>query len=285
MTAPESSTWDLVIRPREGWWRLHLAELWKYRDLILLFVRRDLVTVYKQTVLGPLWFFIQPLFSALVFSIAFGGIAKIPTDGAPPMLFYLSGLLAWNYFSTSLLTTSNTFVTNAGLFGKVYFPRLCVPVAVVISNLAQFAVQMLLLTGFIIYFKLQGSPVTPNWSLLALPVFLCQLAALGLGFGVIISALTTKYRDLAKAVVFGVQLWMYVTPVVYPLSKIPEESRHWFLLNPMTTIVEWFRHAWIGVGSGVSLESMALSWGITLVVLAVGVALFNRVEKTFMDTV
>eukprot|EP01031_Cornospumella_fuschlensis_P048439 gene48439-59320_t len=213
----------MIIRSREGWCRLQLAELWRYRDLISLFVRRDLVTVYKQTVLGPLWFFIQPLFSALVFTLAFGKIAKIPTEGVPPMLFYLSGLLAWNYFATSLLTTSNTFIVNANLFGKVYFPRLCVPVAVVISNLAQFAVQMLLLTGFIIYFKCLGNPVTPSWSLLALPVFLVQLAALGLGFGVVVSALTTKYRDLAKAVGFGVQLWMYVTPVVYPLSKIPEQ--------------------------------------------------------------
>jgi lipopolysaccharide transport system permease protein len=285
MTSSENdSNWTTSIRPHSGWFDINLKEIWSYRDLILLFVRRDFVAYYKQTILGPLWFFLQPLFTTIVFTIIFGKIANIPTDGLPQMLFYMAGIVTWNYFSSCLTQTSNTFVTNAGIFGKVYFPRLAVPISVVITNLLTFAIQFGLFLVFMLYFYLNGSSIQPNiWILLA-PFLLIQMAALGLGMGILVSSMTTKYRDLAFAVGFGVQLWMYATPVVYPLSQIPEKWQWLIALNPMTSIVETFRYAFLGAGT-VQLMLLGISLGMTIIILAAGIILFSRVQKTFMDTV
>jgi lipopolysaccharide transport system permease protein len=278
------SDWTIVIRPYSGWFDINLKEIWSYRDLIMLFVRRDFVTYYKQTILGPLWFFLQPLFTTVVFTIIFGKIANIPTDGLPPMLFYMAGIITWNYFASCLTQTSNTFVTNAGIFGKVYFPRLAVPISVVITNLLTFAIQFGLFLVFMLYFYLNGSSIQPNiWILLA-PFLLIQMAALGLGVGILVSSMTTKYRDLIFAVGFGVQLWMYATPVVYPLSHIPEKWQWLIALNPMTAIVETFRYAFLGAGT-VQPMLLGISLGMTIIILAAGIVLFSRVQKTFMDTV
>ena len=216
--------WTTIITPRSGWFDLKLRELWKYRDLIALFVRRDFVSVYKQTILGPLWFLLQPLFSTVVFTIIFGRIAHIPTDGLPQSLFYMAGIVTWNYFSACLTKTSDTFVVNANIFGKVYFPRLTVPVSVVITNLVTFAIQFGLFLLFICYYSLQGAAIKPNVYIFLTPLLLVQMAALGLGFGILVSSMTTKYRDLAYVVTFGVQLWMYATPVVYPCHKSPRNG-------------------------------------------------------------
>ena len=280
----EDSNWTSIIRPRSGWFDINLPELWSYRDLIILFVRRDFVAFYKQTILGPLWFLIQPLFTTIVFTIVFGKIAKIPTDGLPQMLFYMAGITVWNYFSNCLNQTSNTFVTNAGIFGKVYFPRLTVPISVVITNMITFAIQFGLFLVFLGYFYYEGASVQPNSCILLMPLLLIQMAVLGLGMGIIISSLTTKYRDLAFAVGFGVQLWMYATPIVYPMSQIPVNWQWLIALNPMTAIVETFRYAFLGAGS-IELWISGLSIGITIMILAIGIALFSKIEKTFMDTV
>lgn len=276
--------WTSVIKPVSGWFDIHLTELWRYRDLIMLFVRRDFVAVYKQTVLGPLWFLIQPLFTTLVFTVIFGRVAKISTDGLPQVLFYMSGIVAWRYFADCLTKTSGTFVTNAGIFGKVWFPRLAVPISVVISNLITFAIQFLLFMGFWIYFLINGSTINPQLSILLLPLLILQMAALGLGFGIIVSSLTTKYRDLTHLVTFGVQLWMYATPIVYPTSQIPEKWQWVIALNPMAPIIEAFRYAFLGAGT-VHPWQMGLSIGTTLLILTIGIILFSRIEKSFMDTV
>lgn len=274
-----------VIRPATGWFDLRLADLWRYRDLIQLFVRRDFVAVYKQTILGPLWYVIQPILTTLVFTVIFGRVARIPTDGVPPTLFYLAGLTVWNYFAGCLNRTSNTFVSNASIFGKVYFPRLTVPISVVISGLISFAIQLLLFLGFLTFYALNGTAIAVNpLLLLALPLLIIQIAALGLGFGVIVSSLTTKYRDLTFLVTFGVQLWMYATPIVYPSSRIPEKWLWLLSLNPMTPVVELFRYTFLGVGV---IHPWQIVQGAvtTLVVLVTGIILFSRVEKSFMDTV
>lgn len=276
--------WTTVIRPRSGWLDIDFSELWRYRDLILLFVRRDFVAYYKQTVLGPLWFFLQPLFTTIVFTVIFGKIARIPTDGLPQVLFYMAGIVAWNYFASCLTKTSDTFVANAAIFGKVYFPRLVVPVSIVITNLLTFAIQFTLFLAVMSYFYLKGSIINPNAWILLTPVLLVQMAALGLGAGILVSSLTTKYRDLALLVGFGVQLWLYATPIVYPLSKIPAAWQWLVALNPMAAIVETFRYAYLGAGVIRPLY-LGLSFGITVIILVIGVILFSRVEKTFMDTV
>lgn len=273
-----------VIRPVSGWFDIHPSELWRYRDLIMLFVRRDFVSIYKQTILGPLWYLIQPLLTTIVFTVIFGRIAKIPTDGLPRMLFYLSGVVVWNYFAACLNRTSDTFVGNAHLFGKVYFPRLAVPVSVVISNLVTFGIQFTLFLCFLIYFSVNGSTINQQPSIVFLPLLVLQMAALGLGFGIIVSSLTTKYRDLSQLVGFGVQLWMFATPIVYPASQIPERWQWLIALNPMTPIIEFFRFSFLGVGTVNPLQ-MGLSALTTLLVLATGIILFSRIEKSFMDTV
>lgn len=288
--APASSSdqegWDLVIRSSPGWFQLHLQDLWHYRDLLRMFVWRDFVAVYKQTILGPIWFFIQPLLTTATFTVIFSGVARLPTDGLPPLLFYLAGTTPWNYFATCLTKTSATFRDNASLFGKVYFPRLITPLSVVISTLIQFAIQFVLLGVALAWFLWHGRDVRPDWAgiLIGTPALVLMLGALGLGCGIIISSLTTKYRDFAFLVTFGVQLAMYATPVVYPLSMVPEKYRAWLELNPMTGIVEAFRAVYLGTGT-FSWHLLGYSVGFTAATLLVGVVVFNKVEKTFMDTV
>ena len=280
----QDSSWDMVIEPPKGWISLHLRELWKYRDLVELFVRRDFVASYKQTILGPLWHLIQPLLTTLMFTVVFGRIAKLPTDNVPEFVFYMAGTTVWGYFAQCLTRTSSTFIANAGIFGKVYFPRMAVPVSVVLSQLISFAIQF----GFflVVYglFWARGAPVQPNWAVALLPLLLLMMAGLGLGFGIIISSLTTKYRDLQVLVAFGVQLWMYATPVIYPLSAMSTNYRWLIAANPMSAIVETFRYSFFGTGT-FSWVYLGYSAGFTLALLIAGMALFNRVERTFMDTV
>ena len=284
MNKIEKQRWDLIIEPQRGWFDIHLNDLWRYRDLVLLFVKRDFVTFYKQTILGPLWYIINPIVNTIVFTIIFGKLAKISTDGTPPFIFYMAGTVAWGYFATCLTGTSNTFVANAGIFGKVYFPRLTVPVSKVIIGLLQFGIQFTIFIAFFSYFMWQGADVRPNYLILTLPLILLQMAVLGLGFGILISSLTTKYRDLTFAMGFAVQLWMYATPVVYPLSIVPEKYRMLSAMNPMTSIVESFRAAFLGA-SAIEPVHIACSVTITLLVFIVGIIMFSRIEKTFMDTV
>ena len=276
--------WDMVIQPQRSWLDLRLRELWHARDLILLFVRRDFVAVYKQTILGPLWYVIQPLLTTVIFTFIFGNVARLPTDGLPPFLFYMSGTVVWTYFAACLTKTSETFVQNANLFGKVYFPRLAVPVSILISNLITFAIQFAFLLFFIGYFALMGAVIRPNVWMLLTPVLVFIMAGLGLGLGIIVSSLTTKYRDLRFLVQFGVQLLMYGTPVIYPASSIPARFQWIILANPMTPIVEAFRYAFLGAGN-VSLSQLLYSFSFMLVVVFLGSLIFNHVEQTFMDTV
>lgn len=276
--------WDLVIKPKSSLFDLHLADLWRYRDLIFLFVKRDLVVTYKQTILGPLWFIIQPLMTTLIFTVIFGKVAKIPTDGIPPFLFYMAGNVAWGYFATCVNETSNTFVKNAGIFGKVYFPRMTVPVSVVIGSVFKFLLQLTFFVGFYVYFYLNGSDLKITSAIFALPLVILQMGILGLGVGILVSSLVTKYRDLTLLMTFAVQLWMYATPIVYPLSQVPPKYRDLYMLNPMASVVEWFKYSFFGVGS-IELHYVATSWGITLLIFFIGLVLFNRIEKSFMDTV
>jgi lipopolysaccharide transport system permease protein len=280
----DKEDWALVIRPQRSWFDLRLAELWRYRDLIALFVRRDFVSVYKQTILGPLWYIIQPILTTVIFTVIFGRIARLSTDGLPQFLFYMSGTVVWSYFAESLTKTSNTFITNAQLFGKVYFPRLAVPISILISNLIAFSIQFLLFLGFVAYYWLNGANIQPNLWVLFTPVLLIMMAGLGLGFGIIVSSLTTRYRDLRFLITFGIQLWMYVTPVIYPVSAIPDRFRPLIQANPLTPIVETFRYAYLGGGT-LNPANLMYSAAFMLVVLILGVLLFNRIEATFMDTV
>lgn len=275
----------MIIQAQRGLLDLRLGELWKYRDLVLLFVRRDFVSVYKQTILGPLWYLIQPLLTTLTFTVIFGQIASLPTDGLPQFLFYMSGTVVWSYFAECLNKTSNTFVQNANLFGKVYFPRMAVPVSILLSNLITFLIQFGMFLAFVAFFALSGTPIVLNWLWIALsPLLMAMMAGLGLGFGIIISSLTTKYRDLRFLVQFGVQLLMYATPVIYPVSSIPERFQWIIQANPMTPIVEAFRFAFLGAGT-VDLGHLLYSFGFMLAVVFIGAVIFNRVEQTFMDTV
>jgi len=279
-----SGDWTMIIRPKSGWFDLHLADLWRYRDLVSLFVSRDFVAQYKQTILGPLWFIIQPLLTTLTFVVVFGNLAKLSTDGLPKILFYLSGVTAWNYFADCLTKTSETFNANANIFGKVYFPRLSVPLSIIISNLIRFGIQLGLFLAFYFYFVLRGTALQPTHALWLLPILVLLMAALGLGLGIIVSSMTTRYRDLRFLVQFGVQLLLYSTPVVYPLSKLPEQYRWIMLANPMTPVIETFRYAFLGTGT-FSWTYLSVSIGAAAGILGAGILLFNRVEKTFMDTV
>jgi lipopolysaccharide transport system permease protein len=281
LTSPDH--WDLVLRPHRKWFDLKLGELWRYRDLVLLFVRRDFVSLYKQTILGPLWYLIQPLLTTITFTIVFGNIAKLPTNGIPQFLFYMSGTVIWTYFATCLTKTSDTFVHNAHLFGKVYFPRLAVPVSILISNLIAFAIQFAFFLVFMLYFALRGSPIHPSPYILLTPILLLLMAGLALGFGTIVLALTTKYRDLRFLVQFGVQLLMYATAVVYPVSALPARFQPWIRANPMTAVIEAFRYAYLG-GVAPTIGQLAYSFGCMVVILAIGIVVFNRVEATFVDT-
>ena len=276
--------WDMVIEPPKGWLDLHLRDLWRYRDLVALFVRRDFVASYKQTILGPLWHVIQPLLTTLMFTVVFGRIAGLPTDQVPQFLFYMAGTVVWSYFSVCLISTSGTFRANAGIFGKVYFPRMVVPVSVVLSRLIAFGIQFGFFVLFYAAFWLKGSPVRANWTMALLPLLLLLMAGMGLGFGIIISSMTTKYRDLQVLVGFGVQLWMYATPVIYPLSAMSERYRWLIVANPMTAIVETFRYGFFGTGT-FSWLYLGYTAFFTAILLLLGIIVFNRVERTFMDTV
>ncbi len=279
-----SEQWTLIIKPKKGIFDFNLKEVWQYKDLIYLLVKRDFVVQFKQTVLGPLWFIIQPLITTVLFTIIFGKIAKLSTDGLPHILFYLSGVVAWNYFSSVLKTTSKTFVSNANIFSKVYFPRIIIPISTIISKLMQFAVQFFILIGFMIYYIIKGVDIPVTWNLLWIPVLIVLMAGLSLGMGIILSAMTTKYRDLIFLIDFGVQLLMYITPVIYPLSQIPKKYELLILANPLTPIIETFRYALLGKGT-FDIMHLAYSFVFTVVILFVGIAIFNRVEKTFIDTV
>lgn len=280
----DDNNWTMVIRPQRAWWDLRLGELWRYRDLIWLFVWRDFVAYYKQTILGPLWYLIQPILTTLVFTIVFGNVARLSTDGLPPFLFYLAGNTIWTYFSSCLTSTSNTFTVNASIFGKVYFPRLSIPVSIVLSNMISFGIRMLLFLGFLAYFMLVGSEVSPTLWCLLLPVLLLINAGIGLGLGIIVSALTTKYRDLQHLVSFGVQLMMYATPVIYPISSLEGGWRWLLIANPITPVIEIFRLGFLGV-SALSPVYLLYSVGFTIAILLIGILVFNHVEATFVDTV
>ncbi len=277
--------WDLIITGKKGLFSLQLADIWRYRDLMILFVRRDFVAQYKQTILGPIWYLIQPVLTTIMFLIVFGRIANIPTDGVHPIVFYMTGITIWTYFSTALTATSNTFVTNASIFGKVYFPRMVSPISIVISNLIRFGIQFSLLLVVMIWFSFRGFPMVISFNWLFLPVLMVVFAAITLGMGIIISSLTTKYRDFSVLVTFSIQLLMYATPIAYPLSFLKNSKYAFFIeLNPLTPLVEAFRYALLGKGT-FTTGSLLYSCAFTLVVLVFGTMLFNRVEKNFMDTV
>lgn len=284
-----SKKFETVIEPKSGWFDLHLKELLEYRDLIILFVKRNFVSMYKQTVLGPLWAIIQPLLTTVVFTLVFGNIAGLAADGVPSFIFYLSGTILWTYFNQCLTQTANTFVANRNTLGKVYFPRLVMPVSTVLSNLISLAIQFVFMVIFLIYYVITNQGCHPNLYILMTPLIILQLALLSLGCGIIISALTTKYRDLAMLVGFGTQLWMYASPIAYDMSAMavfaPGGKYHTlYMLNPVTSIVNLFRYAYLGLGN-MEWIFYGISWLITLVVLFIGIILFSKVEKTFMDTV
>ena len=279
--------WDMVIEPKGHLFDLKLKEVWHYRDLLLLLVRRDFVSFYKQTVLGPVWFFIQPLFTTIIYTFIFGSLAGISTEGLPAPLFYIAGITAWNYFSECLTKTSTVFRDNANVFGKVYFPRLIMPLSIVISSLIRFGVQMILFLLMMGFYAFKGAGLHVNLYALLFPLLVLQMALLGLGAGMIISAMTTKYRDLVFLVTFGIQLLMYTTTVVYPLSEAIKKypTYQWlFSLNPMTAIIETFRYGFLGKGT-FSWYSLALSGFITLMITIAGIIIFNKVERNFIDTI
>lgn len=279
----KEQSFTTVIEPKTKLLDFHLKEVLNYKDLIFLFVKRNFVSQYKQTILGPAWALIQPLLTTVVFTVVFGNLAGLAPGGVPSFLFYMSGNIAWGYFSGCLTSTANTFTGNAGIFGKVYFPRLVMPISTVLTNLISFAIQFGMFLVFLVIYWIKGD-VNPTLHMLMLPVLLAHMAMLSLGVGIIISSLTTKYRDLKMLVGFGVSLWMYGTPVAYDIGIVPEKYMGLYMLNPMTPVINTFRKAFLGIGT-FDLTHYLISWGITFAVLVVGIILFNRVEKTFMDTV
>lgn len=279
----KNTEWTNVISSEHSLFKLNLKEVWDYRDLVYMFVKRDFVSSFKQTILGPLWFFINPIFTTVVYLIVFGNIANLSTDGAPKILFYLAGVTLWNYFSSSLGGTSNVFVGNAGIFGKVYFPRLVMPITIVISNLMRFGVQFLLFIVVFFFYWYKGE-VTPNWWVLFTPIFILMMSLFALGVGMIFSSLTTKYRDLSMLLSFGISLYMYATPVIYPTSMLSAKIQPYAKYNPLTGIFEGFKYAWMGVGEFHPIM-LVYSSVIILILLAIGTVIFNKVEKGFMDTV
>lgn len=276
--------WTFIIEPKRKLFDLRLKEVWQYKDLIWLFIKRDFTTKYKQTILGPLWFIIQPLFTTIMQTFVFGNIAGLPTDGVPQFLFYMAGNVPWLYFSNCLLNTSNTFTLNASVFGKVYFPRLTTPIAAVFSAVLNFFIQFVMFLGFMAYFFFRGSDIHVTWVAALTPLLIIQMALLGLGFGIIISSLTTKYRDLQVLVTFGITLWMYATPVIYAASSLSPKLYKLIMLNPMSPIIELMRYGWLGSGT-TPFFFWGISWIVTFVVLFFGIIIFNKVERTFMDTV
>ena len=281
----KSMEYTTVIKPKNKLFEVDFKEIWQYRDLLSMFVKRDIITQYKQTILGPAWFFIQPALTTAMYMLVFGGIAQISTDGLPQPLFYLAGIVLWGYFSDCLNKTSSTFTTHQAIFGKVYFPRLIVPLSNVISNLVRMGIQFLLFIGVYIYFTLiKGVHVSPNVYALLFPVLVVMLAGLSLGFGIIISSMTTKYRDLTILFTFFVQLWMYATPVIYPLSTMPEKYQWIIVLNPLTSIFEAFKYGTMGVGA-FSWSQLGYSFVFMVALLGIGIVVFNKVQRSFMDTV
>jgi len=285
MNSNQDEKWDLVIAPQSSLLKFNISEIWAYRDLLMLLVRRDFVSVYKQTVLGPVWFFVQPALTTFTYLLIFNNIAGISTDGVPPTLFYMSGVTFWNYFAECFNRTSTTFRDNAAIFGKVYFPRMVIPLSIVVSNLTKLGIQLLLFLAFYFYFIFSGADVTPKLHLLPLlPIFVIILAGLGLGFGLIITALTNKYRDLMFLVTFGVQLLMYGTPVIYPLSTIPDKYKAVILANPLSSVMEAFRTILLGSGN-LDWSYLGYSAVFTLILVMIGTLIFNYTERDFMDTV
>ena len=280
----DEENWDIIIKPQTSLLEINLKEIWRYKDLLMMFVKRDIVTFYKQTILGPLWFFIQPLFTTIMFIVVFGGLAGISTNGLPKGLFYLAGILCWNYFSDCLNRTSTTFKENQEIFGKVYFPRIVVPLSIVVANLVRFGIQFLLFIAFYIYYLTRGVSVHPNIGVLFFPLLIIIIAGLSLGFGMIITAMTTKYKDLTFLVQFGVQLWMYATPIIYPLSAAPEKYRWFVVANPMTGVVEAFKYGFLNQQS-FEVYHLLYSFIFMIFILLIGALVFNKVEKGFMDTI
>lgn len=277
----------LTIEPRAKFFHLNLKELWQYKDLLEMYVKRDIVTLYKQTILGPIWFFIQPIFTTIIFMFIFDGLAGISTDGIPQALFYLAGITIWNYFSESLTKTSDTFIANQAVFSKVYFPRLIAPLSVTISGLIKMFIQFGVFVVVYIYFVVKGTDVSPNVYALLFPLLIMIMAGLALGFGIIISSMTTKYRDLKFLITFAIQLWMYATPVIYPLSVMEGSYKKYMWLiqaNPLTSVMESFKYGFLGQGT-FSWLSLAYSTLFTIVILLFGIVIFNRVERSFMDVI
>ncbi len=283
----DNEAWDLVLEPKTSWYSLGLDQILRFKDLLFLFVRRDFVSVYKQTILGPIWFFVQPVITAITYAIIFGMLANIPTDGVNPILFYMCGITLWNYFSDTLSKTADTFTANASVFGKVYFPRMIVPLSVVLSNLVKLGIQLLLFIAVWIYFLVTEDTLHPNITILLVPFLILLMGFLGLGFGIIITSMTTKYRDLKFLITFGVQLLMYASPIVFPLSLVSEkypQYKIFLLANPITSIIEAFKYAFLGVGE-FNWFYLGYSLSFTVVLLFIGLIVFNKVEKSFMDTV
>lgn len=291
MNPTTEENWTTVIKPRNKLFEVNLKEIWDYRDLLSLFVKRDIITQYKQTILGPLWFIIQPALTVIMYMVVFGGIAGIPTDGVPQPLFYLGGICMWQYFADCLNKTSNTFVANSNIFGKVYFPRLIMPLSNTISNLVRFGIQVGLFMVVYLFYVIKGTAACPNWYLLLFPLLVVMMAGLALGFGIIISSMTTKYRDLTILFTFVVQLWMYATPIVYPLSQVRGKEMlginvyNVMCINPVTPVIETFKYGALGAGEFIGWGWLAYSFVFMLVLLALGILIFNRVQKSFMDTV
>jgi lipopolysaccharide transport system permease protein len=280
-----TASWDLVIASESKWWNIPFKEIWRYRDLLWILLKRDYKASFRQTILGPLWFFIQPIFTTLMYTVVFNRVAKLGTDGMPPILFYLSGVILWNYFSTSITSTSSAFISNASIFGKVYFPRLIIPISIVLSNMMKLMVQFsFFLAVFFYYWQQGGSSIQPSWHVFLFPLLFLLMGILGLAIGMLISTFTTKYRDFQYLITFGIQLLMYATPIVYPSSMVKGIWHDILVLNPMTGIVEGFRYSFLGTGS-FEWGMIGYSFIFSILLLAISVVFFNKVEKKFMDTV
>lgn len=277
--------WDLIVKPKSSWFEFNFKEIWRYRDLLYMFVKRDIVSTYKQTILGPLWFFIQPILTALTFTIIFGNIANLSTDDKPKFLFYLAGTTCWNYFADCLNSTSGTFINNASIFGKVYFPRLISPLSVVISSVLKFLIQFLLFIGVFIVMYFNDANLQPNKLMILIPFLVLLMGIMGLGLGIIVSSFTTKYRDLRFLISFGIQLFMYITPVILPLSQFKGIMKKVVMANPMTPIIETFKAAFLGVPKDYSVNGLFYTTIFTVVIFCLAILIFNKVEKYFMDTV
>lgn len=280
----ETQEWESEIKSEDSLFSINFKEVWQYRDLLLMLVKRDYISTYKQTILGPIWFFVQPVLTMIIYVILFGQIAKLPTDGAPQIVFYLSGITIWNYFSDSLTKTSSVFRDNAAIFGKVYFPRLIMPLSIVVSALIKFGIQFTLFIAIVLYYTFIEHKIHPNLWILATPFLLLLMSLFSLGLGMIFSSMTTKYKDLVFLLTFGIQLFMYATPVVYSITSIPEKYQWIVLANPLTSIFQCFRYGYLGSGS-FDPNSLFYSIGVIVVLLSIGVVIFNKVEKSFMDTV